>query len=82
MDALDTLASPRSKFIGMQSRELHNSGRFNACLVRAGIVVQSHRTGTGKLLPADHPQFGEYLEAFETSLDSTESDALCKALIV
>jgi len=82
MDALDNFAPPRSKFIGMQSRELYNSGKFNACLTRAGIVVQSHRTGMGKLLPVNHPQFGDYLEAFETSLDAAESDALCKALIV
>jgi hypothetical protein len=63
------------------SRELHNSGRYNACLTRAGIVAQSHASGIGRLLPNAHPQFNDYLDAFDTALDSAESDLLCKALI-
>lgn len=80
MDALDRLA-PARPAMPRVSRELHNSGRYNACLTRAGIVVQSHRTGTGKLLPVSHQQFADYLEAFDTVLDSIEADALCKALL-
>ena len=64
------------------SRELHNSGRYNACIIRAGLVVQSHRSGNGRLLPVDHPQYADYVEALETAIDATESDALCRALII
>ncbi len=79
MNALDNI--PARPAMPKVSRELHNSSRYNACLVGPGLIVQSHRTGTGKLLPRNHPQFSDYLEAFDSALDSTEADALCKALI-
>lgn len=63
------------------SRVVHNSGRYVASVIGAGLVVQSHRTGTGRLLPTSHPQYADYLEAIETALDSTEADALCAALL-
>ena len=79
-DALDLLVPPRPS-MPIVSRELHNSGKYNACLTRAGIVVQSHRTGTGQLLPKNHPQFDDYIEGFDTALDSKEADLLCAALL-
>jgi hypothetical protein len=80
-NAIDsTIAPPRGdKFSG--SREIHNSGRYNACVVRAGLVVQSHRTGTGKLLPCVHPQYTDWVEGIETALDKQEADALCRAFL-
>jgi hypothetical protein len=78
---LDQLAPVRSAYIGAASRELHNSCRYSACIVKPGLVVQSHRTGTGRLLATDHPQFADYAAAFDAALDSAEADALCKALL-
>jgi hypothetical protein len=63
------------------SRLLHNSSRYSACLVKPGLVVQSNKTGKGKLLATNHSQFSDYVEALETSIDGAESDALCKALL-
>lgn len=80
IDPLDLLVPGRPRMPRV-SRELHNSGRYSACLVSCGLVVQSHRTGTGRLLPDSHPQFADYLEAFDTAIDADESDALCRALI-
>lgn len=81
MNAINDVIAPDHPAMPIVSRLLHNSGRYNACLTRAGIVVQSHRTGAGRLLPKTHVQFNDYLEAFDTSIDSEESDALCKALM-
>lgn len=80
MDILDQLVPPRPAMPEV-SRELHNSGRYNVCLVGPGLVVQSHRTGRGVMLARTHQQFAEYLEAFETALDAAEGDALARALI-
>jgi hypothetical protein len=63
------------------SRLLHNSSRYSACLVKPGLVVQSHKTGTGHLLAKDHPQFTDYSVSIEAAIDSTEADAICKALL-
>lgn len=80
MNLLDTLAPARPANPKV-SRELHNSGRYNACVTRAGIVAQSHATGTGRLLPVSHAQYGDYLEGFVSCIDSAEADALCRALL-
>lgn len=74
MDILDTLA-PARLAIPKVSRELHNSGRYNACVTRTGIVVQSHATGTGRLLPVSHAQYGDYLDSFASCIDWQECDA-------
>ena len=80
MDIDSIIAPARSnKFSG--SRDIYNSGRYCASIVRAGLVVQSHRTGTGKLLPCDHPQYADYVEAIETAIDNKEADALCRAIL-
>ncbi len=80
-NAIDsTIAPDRSnKFSG--SREIYNSSRYCACVVRAGLVVQSHRTGTGKLLPCSHPQYADYVDAIESAIDKEEADALCRAVL-
>lgn len=61
---------------------LHESSNYSAYLANsAGIIVESTRKSGGVNMRPDHPQFAEYLEAFRTALDSTEADALCKALL-
>jgi hypothetical protein len=79
-NAIDSvIAPPRSnKFSG--SREIYLSGRYSACVVRAGLVVQSLRTGTGKLMPCGHAQYADYVECIESAIDKKEGDALCRAL--
>ena len=77
---LDAL-TPARPVMPVVSRELFNSSRFVACVTRAGLIVQSHRTGTGKLLPHTHPQYAGYVEAIETALDMQEGDALCRSLM-
>jgi hypothetical protein len=62
------------------SRELFNSARYVATLTRAGLIVQSHRTGTGRCMPATHPQYADYVAAIESAIDAVEGDALCRAL--
>ncbi len=78
-DILDTSA-PKRPSMPTVSRELFNSGRYNVCLTRAGIVVQHHSTGTGKLLPTSHPQYEQWVTAWDALLDTDEGNALCKAL--
>jgi maltose-binding protein MalE len=45
------------------------------------LIVQSTRKAGGVRLTPDHPQYAEYVEAFETAIDVIEADSLCKALI-
>ena len=63
------------------SRVLFSSSRFVAALTGAGLIVQSHRTGTGRCLPKSHSQFADYLTAIESAVDVDEGDALCRALM-
>lgn len=62
---------------------LHTSSKYAVYLHdNAGIIVEykgSIKQG-GTRLPPSHPQFNEYLEAFNTAIDGSEADALCKAL--
>ena len=58
------------------------SGRYVADLhPRAGLIVQSTRKAGGVCMRPDHPQFKDYVEAFETAIDADEADALCRALL-
>jgi hypothetical protein len=76
----DTIAPPRPK-MPIVSRVLFESGYYNACLTRAGIIVQRNTTGTGSCLPMSHKQFSDYLAAFDDVVDADEGNALCKALL-
>lgn len=61
---------------------LHTSTHYAAYLANSsGIIVESTRKSGGVNMRPDHPQFGEYLEAFRSAIDSDEADALCKALL-
>jgi hypothetical protein len=61
---------------------LHESANYSAYLANsAGIIVESTRKSGGVSMRPDHPQFNEYLDAFRTTIDSQEADALCKALL-
>lgn len=79
-DILDSFVPGRPK-VPIVSRNIYNSGRYIVCLTRAGLTVQSHRTGVGVNLPPSHPQFQDYVEAFDTAIDADESNALCRALL-
>jgi hypothetical protein len=47
----------------------------------AGLIVQSTRKTGGARMAPDHPQYENYVDAFETAIDSFEGDALCRALL-
>jgi hypothetical protein len=48
---------------------------------KAGLIVQYTRKDGGAIMRPDHPQFEEYVNAFEESIDTHEADSLCKALL-
>lgn len=61
---------------------IHTSAHYTAHLhPRAGLIVQSTRKPGGVNLRPDHPQFADYVDALKTAIDTSEADALCKALI-
>lgn len=63
-------------------KTLHASPRYTAHLhPRAGLIVQSTRKPGGVNMRPDHPQYADYVAAFETAIDAQESDALCRALL-
>ena len=65
----------------IKGRQIFLSSAYVASVHHFGLVVQSHRTGTGKTLQTSHAQFREYAEAIETALDTIEGNDLCRALI-
>lgn len=61
---------------------LHQSSNYSAYLLNSsGLIIESTRKSGGVQLRSDHPQFAEYVGAFRTAIDSSEADALCKALL-
>ena len=48
---------------------------------RAGLIIQSTRKVGGVRLAPEHPQYTDWLDAFETAIDAHEADALCRALL-
>lgn len=61
---------------------LHTSSHYTAHLHdRAGLIVQSARKPGGVNMRPDHPQFAAYVDALKTTIDASEADALCRALL-
>jgi hypothetical protein len=78
---MNTLEIPTRSTRFIKGRQIFLSSAYVASVHPFGLVVQSHRTGTGKTLPASHAQYSEYAEAIEAALDNDEGNALCRALI-
>ena len=71
-----------SIFKGVNMKTFQTTANYMACLhSRAGLIVQSTRTKKGVQMKPEHPQFVEYVTAFEESIDNHEADSLCKALL-
>jgi hypothetical protein len=63
-------------------KTLHASGNYAAYQHPvAGLIIQSTRKAGGVRMAPDHPQYEEYVDAFETAIDVIEADSLCKALL-
>jgi len=63
-------------------KTLHTSQHYTAYQHPiAGLIVQSNRKTGGARMAPDHPQYANYVDAFETAIDSFEGDALCRALL-
>lgn len=62
-----------------KSRIVFEGHGYTVCLTRAGLSVQ--RGDKGKVMPPTHPQFNDYVEAFDTAMDAQESRDLCRALL-
>ena len=62
---------------------LHESANYAAYLLNNSglIIVQSTRKAGGVRLAPEHPQYADYVAAFETAIDTHEADALCRALL-
>ena len=63
----------------VNSKVIFQDNLYVVCVTKAGLSIQNKRTNKGKLIPANSPAFGEWLYAFENSLDDTESRDLCRA---
>jgi hypothetical protein len=63
-------------------KTFQTSANYTAYLSpRAGLIIQSTRKAGGVCMRPDHPQYADYLAAFETAIDTHEVDAFCRALL-
>jgi len=62
------------------AKVIFENQHYVACITRAGLSVQSKKKGNGKLLPLASKAFAEWLSSFETAIDASESNALCRAI--
>jgi hypothetical protein len=61
---------------------IHQSAHYTAHLHdKAGLIVQSTRKAGGVRFAPDHPKYDEWLYSIWESLDASEADALCRALL-
>jgi hypothetical protein len=60
----------------MKSHVIFSHRGYVVCLTRAGLSVQFR--DKGKVMPRTHPQFDDWMVAFQEALDKTESLALCR----
>ena len=61
---------------------IHKSAHYTAHLhLKAGLIIQSTRKQGGIRIAPDHPQYADWVDAFETAIDASEGDALCRALL-
>ena len=63
----------------MLSKVLFESHGYSVCLTRGGLTVQFR--DRGKVMPPTHPQFQEWLDAFNNPMDKDESLALCREFL-
>jgi hypothetical protein len=73
----DTIAPPRPKMPTM-SRILFQSPAYVVCFTRAGLTVQRHSTGTGANMSPHHPQYNQWIHAWDDLVDTAEGVALCR----
>lgn len=61
---------------------IHESANYSVHLMNnSGLIVETKRKPGGVQLRPNHPQFAEYVDAFRNAIDSSEADALCRALL-
>lgn len=61
---------------------IHQSANYAAYLLNSsGLIIESTRKSGGVQLRPDHPQYADYVDAFRTAIDTSEADALCRALL-
>ena len=61
---------------------IHKSAHYAAYLLNSsGLVIESTKKSGGVQLRPNHPQYGEYVEAIRSAIDSKEADSLCRALL-
>ena len=60
----------------MKSHVIFSHRGYVACVTSAGLSVQFR--DKGKVMPSTHPQFDNWMVAFQEALDKTESLALCR----
>ena len=61
---------------------IHQSANYAAYLLNSsGLIIESIRKAGGVQMKPDHPQYGEYVDALRTAIDSREADLLCRSLL-
>lgn len=62
----------------MKSKVIFESKYYVACLIKAGLIIQSKWAWDGKLMNKSHPQFEDWINAFKDLLDENEGNNLCR----
>lgn len=53
-----------------KSRVIEDCGPYEVCVIKLGLTVR--KNGQGILLPKEHPQYEDWVELFDESVDAEE----------
>lgn len=78
---ISDIIAPQRPTMPTMSRILFQSPAYVVCLTLAGLTVQRHSTGTGVNMAPTHPQYNQWVQAWDDLVDTTEGVALCRYFI-
>ena len=64
-----------------KSKVLFSSSAYTVCFTRAGIIVQSTKTGKGAIMSQAHTQYNDWVVSWDNLMDTAEGNDLCRAFL-
>ena len=58
-----------------------NFREFVVSITKAGLIVQNLKSGVGRCMRQNHPQFKSWIDSFNDLMDRDEGLVLCRAFL-